>query len=143
MDLAIIGLSHPDQHEGILHRNPCFGKEYSASLAECRNCRCPLIVDGELLLSRQVCEARTLGAQAPVDVLNFSSQEVLQLFEEGLKLEEIFLRMTKGNLEVGAVEARQILSRRVRYLQSYKGVPLPDVPPTEELKQSAAPFQEN
>lgn len=130
--LEFIGGDSEKFNEYIYTNDPCFGKYFAKSAAECKACITPVIVDGQLKLLRDVCQA--VCAQAPIGVIvRLSAQQVLQRLQAGKNVAAIWLEMvgTADAQTVGA-EVRQILYDRLWWLKN-QGHLVPTLPKTSEL----------
>lgn len=113
--------------------DPCFGKVFAKSAQACIDCRCPVLMGGKIRLMREVCAAKSRGAESPMDLQRLTSQDVLQRLERGEPLPMIFAAiLADAPPELAAASARQLLMDRLVYLKS-TGLPVPEVPRAKEL----------
>lgn len=118
-------------------QDPCFGKHFAKSAPECKRCTAPVIVEGALCFLRDLCEARTKGASSPAGLVALTSRDVMERLERGSSAEEIFREVLgDSDPQVAAVAARQLLYSRFYYIRTELEVPVPELPPTEELIDS-------
>lgn len=113
--------------------DPCFGKQFAKSAKTCIECRAPVLIEGKIKLMREVCAARSRGADTPFELQKLSTRDVVQRLERGDTLQMIFREIIGGAPEeVAGPAARQLLVDRLLYLKS-TGTSVPDVPKTKEL----------
>lgn len=113
--------------------DPCFGKAFARSTPQCIECRAPVLVDGRILLMRELCVMRMRGAQTPMQLHHLTSRDVLQRLERGESLPAIFAEILGDAApDLMASTARQLLVDRVLYLRS-TGMTIGDVPRVKEM----------
>lgn len=133
MKFSVIGV--PDAAEYFEQGgDPCFGKYYAKTAPECVMCVAPVVIDGKVRLMRDVCAARSKGAENTVDLERLTSRDVAQRIERGEPLHTIFAAILgDAPPEIAASAARQILVDRLLYLKS-TGARIPEeVPRVKEL----------
>jgi hypothetical protein len=136
-ELTLVGSDKSLEFQEYLQSDdPCFGEHYAKRAEECKNCTAPVIVNGRLVLLNELCEARTKGADDPLQLKRLTSQDVLDRLQSGASILDIFDEILADNdLDDAAVQARSILAARLRYLQKEYDLPVPSAPKTKELKQ--------
>lgn len=114
--------------------DPCFGFDFAKTADECKACTAPVVIDGELYLLREVCKDVSAGADTPTDLNRLTSQDVRRRRVQGKSVEDIFWEIVgDSDPRVAGVEARSILYSRFKYLHDEYGLPMPDIPRTDEL----------
>lgn len=111
----------------------CFGKYYAKTVFECINCRAPAILEGRIVLLKEICAMKTAGTSSPLKLKKLNSQQVMERLEKGESLSSIFKEIL-GSAPPGqaAAAARQLLVDRLSYLKTV-GFAAPEVPRTKEL----------
>lgn len=120
----------------LQERDPCFGRHFAKTVEACKRCRAPVIMEGQVYLLLEVCRGVSEGQDRPHRLNRLTSQDVFQRLQEGATTQDIFEEiLAQNDPDVAAVAARQILARRLRYLERKHEVPVPDLPKTEQLKE--------
>lgn len=134
--ITLIGSTFPaeDFTQYLEKDDPCFEKAFAKSAKECKECRAPVLMDGKIHLLRDVCEARTRGADSPTQLKRLTSQEVLDRLVGGAEPPELFREvLADSDPDIAGAAARALIKQRLNYLEQ-KGIPVPDLPRTKELK---------
>lgn len=130
-ELDLIG-GPTDVLKAHLAEDVCFGKHYAKTVKECRECVCPVVVEERVLLLSEVCAA-LCGKAAPGHLKRLTSKEIEKRLST-MSVVEIFKEIVNEMpVEQAAADARALLYDRLYYLREEKGVPVPDLPSTEDL----------
>lgn len=130
--------------------DPCFGRFYSASSGECKDCVAPVLENGQVFLLKEVCRTRTAvgkGGRAPTGTARINrlpSRDVMDRLSAGKSATDIFLEILgAADIDFLGREARQYLYDSFYYLRESHGVVTPDLPKLKELKTAYAHRQGN
>jgi len=139
MSIGLLKLVGANEDDGRFARyleadDPCFGRHFAKSATECQVCLCPVVLDGRLLLLREVCQARCAGTNAG-SIKRLTSQQILESLTKGATPTDLWLDILNGSDpgEFGA-EARLLLADRLWYLANHRGVSKITVPKLKELR---------
>lgn len=114
----------------------CFGR-YNKNATECRGCTAPVVMNGKLVLFKEVCAAWSKGGDVAALFCNLNrigSTEVRTRLESGRSLEAIWREILADNdPEVYGEDARNLLKQRLDYLATTYKMVLPPLPTTSEL----------
>lgn len=112
----------------------CFGEHFAKTSEECKSCRAPVEVNGQIVLLKEVCKARSSGEDDPANLNRLSSSEVRDRLMSGKPVREIWLEILNGSSQdTYGVDARTLLYSRLRYLKTEYGLDVPELPKTKEL----------
>ncbi len=115
--------------------DPCFGKHYKAKAQECVECQAIVVHRGILCTLNTVCRAVCAGQDSVSGLHRLTSADILERIQAGASIQELFAEvLADSNPDELAYHARTLLSRRLNYL-SRKGIPVPEVPTTQALKE--------
>ncbi len=115
--------------------DPCFGKHYKAKASECAECQAIVVHRGVLCTLSTVCRAVCAGQDSVSGLHRLTSADILERIQAGATIQELFAEvLADANPDELAYHARTLLSRRLDYL-SRKGIPVPEVPTTQALKE--------
>jgi hypothetical protein len=136
-DIQLIGSTFPPGEFSKLlasGKYSCFGKHHAKTVKECRECTAPVIIEGELYLFRELCQARTQGAESLSKLKTLTTQDVIDRLQRGKSVEEIFSEILgDADPETQAATARHLLYLRFVYMQRNLELPTPHLPPRKEL----------
>lgn len=131
--LVPIGVDQEKFTQYLQHTDPCFGRHFSKSAKECKDCTTPVITDGKLCLLKEVCAAACAGSSKPATIKELAGPDVLARLQAGKTVMQLFVEiMDGGDPNVVGAQARAHLDKRLRYYRN-KGMLIPNVPTTQEL----------
>ncbi len=133
MQLVVIGADSEKVNRFLSTDDPCYGRHFSKSAPECKECTAPVVADGHLCLMRDMCAALSAGGDTPALIKELSGVEIQQRLAAGTTVPQMFVEVLNGgDASLVGAKARDLLCRRLRYLTS-KGMPAPRVPTLKEL----------
>lgn len=136
-EVVLIGSTFPPAEFGkyLEEVDPCFGKHFAKSAPECKECLAPVVVEGKLLFLRDLCEARTHGADTPDHLVRLTTNDVIVRLDHGKSLQEIYAEILGDSTsEVTAKAARSLLAARLSRMR-FLELPTPALPPLKDLQK--------
>lgn len=137
--INLIGASEEQQEafrEFLEEDDPCFGCDFAKTADECKSCLAVVEANGKVHTLREICKAKSEGNDSPLNLKRLTSQDVLSRIRGGYSVAEIWKEILDGtDPEDGGTEAWQLLYNRLYYLRENKGLPVPDLPRTDKLKE--------
>jgi hypothetical protein len=133
--LVFLGVNNNEKAvKYLLEEDPCFGRQYAKTAAECSRCRAPVLLNGKVSLLNEVCKSLTQEDTIPVQVKKLTSKQVIDKIQAGLSPTEIISEMVGDEPSYQQVkEARTLLAVRMSYIKNNKNLPVPEVPTLREL----------
>ncbi len=137
-DFTVIGVP-PEAAEYLSSgQDLCFGRHFAKTNTECISCRAPVILQGKVVLMRDVCAMKCSGKSTPAKLNRLTSTQVMERIERGTSVKEMFKEILgESDPAVVASAARQMLIDRLTYLKTI-GVETPEVPKTKDLLKEDA-----
>ena len=137
--INLVGASEEQQEafrEFLEEDDPCFGCDFAKTDSECKTCLAVVEANGRIHTLREICKAKSEGNNNPLNLKRLTSQDVLSRIRGGYSVAEIWEEILDGtDPEEGGTEAWQLLYNRLYYLREEKGLPVPELPRTGELKE--------
>lgn len=132
---TLIGIPVEDQTAAIEYLETgdiCFGKHFAKTAQACIACRSPVLVNGKVLVFRDLCVMKCVGS-TNITLNKLTSKQVMERLERGESLASIFAEIL-GDVHPGvaASQARQVLVDRLVYLKTV-GIDPGPVPLTKDL----------
>src|SRR5688572_22612021 len=95
----------------------CFGKCFSKSAVECKQCTAPVLLNNRIVLFKELCEA-TCKATEVAGLRKLSALDISNMLAAGKTVREIWLEILNGgDVKVYGTQARTLLAQRFRYLE--------------------------